>query len=150
MITTWIPSWQPPTSTPLATVTMSATTTATASAICSQQLQDDDLRWVRFKQLQNVHISGITFISCTMIASQTATSYSTLLFKSSVVDKAKGYYGGVVEFSSSSVIVDQYMSSNNTGSFNGAIHISSYVGQIPTSLSTILPSQTIITIRIIV
>ena len=38
-------------------------TTTSASVTCSQQLQGNSFRWLSLNRLQNVYISGITFLS---------------------------------------------------------------------------------------
>lgn len=99
--------------------TMSANTMA--SVICNQQMQGSSFKWLSLNQLQNVYISGITFIGCTMTVARTANA---TIVRTSFVDRAICCYSGLITFSSSSAMVDQCIFTNNRGSFRAIIYAS--------------------------
>ena len=130
---------------------------ATVTVNCSQQLQSASYNWFRFDRVQQLHVSGITFIGCRMyLNSVTNATFvrdsfvnrtgccpdgaalyirdsTSVLIKQCIISNHRVDEGAIYYASrTGSFTIDQSRFDNNYGlfssSFGGAIYLDSYYG----------------------
>ena len=133
---------------------------ATVTVNCNQQLQSASYNWFRFDRVQQLHVSGITFIGCRVYLNRVTNvilmrdsfvnrtvasccprggtlyiqSSTSVTIKQCNISKNRGYRGAIYSHGINNFIIDQSRLDNNYSpvfsSSGGAIYFNSYYGNI--------------------